>query len=281
MAHVKLIANHFNKHALYIGSRVARWLEDHGHSSHPKADAFLDYSCYITDQWGADEEERFTSVIAIGGDGTMLEAAHLAWDQDIPVFGINMGRRGYLAEVNLDEWEIRLEDFFAGNFNIEPRMGLSASVLETNPVESIDFALNEIVLESATFGRVINVSIAINGQEFADIDCNGVIVSSPTGSTGYSLSAGGPILAPRMESLIITPIAPTSLFNRSIVIDRDGVVELTLKGRSNAFVSYDGIVFDDLVPIGSTVHIERQSSLQLVEFGEDKFHQTLKNKFGL
>lgn len=266
MANVGLVTHPFNDTARELTGEITNWLLHEGHGVTLELD---------------DDDVVPQLIIGIGGDGTMLHAAELAWNYDAPVFGVNVGRRGYLAQVEAQDWASALENFFANKFTIEPRMGLSASEVDTTPPETIDFALNDIVLEKGTPGRTITIGVAINGQDFADISCDGIIVSSATGSTGYSLSAGGPILAPKMEAIVITPVAPTTLFSRSIIIDRNGTVDLTLKGRDVGLVAYDGIVHNDCFSIGSTLHIERQSSVRFVEFGEDKFHQTIVNKFGL
>ncbi|HHT72740.1 MAG TPA: NAD(+)/NADH kinase [Firmicutes bacterium] len=167
-------------------------------------------------------------VLVLGGDGTLLSAARLASSFGKPVLGINMGHLGFLSELDADSFEPALERVLAGDFTVEERMMIEGRVLRSGAEIACFRALNDVVVTRGTFARIINVSTFIDNHHVVDYKADGIIVATPTGSTAYSLSAGGPIVEPLLECLCITPICPHTLASRSVVARPEAHVRLVL-----------------------------------------------------
>ena len=184
-------------------------------------------------------------VVVLGGDGFMLEAARRACLEDTPILGINLGRVGYMTELEMDELEL-IEQIFRGDYIIDERAMLSVDVLSKDGrVRSTSYALNEAVVANGTTARIIDLRLSDNGVLVSDFRADGLVVATPTGSTAYSLSAGGPIVDPKLACFCVTPICPHSLLARPLVFPdtaklevknicvREKLLHLTLDGRVN------------------------------------------------
>jgi NAD+ kinase len=198
-----------------------------------------------------------TLVVAVGGDGTMLHAARMAAVADIPVLGVNRGRLGFLADVAPEQMIESVEDALAGRCIAERRMLLAANVSVGGRAVSA-LALNDVVVAKRETGRMVDVRTWVNGVYVNTHVGDGFIVATPTGSTAYALSCGGPIVHPSLDAVVLVPVCPHTLSDRPIVVPSSSVVELELADRfeSRAQVVCDGIVFCDLDP-GERLHIER------------------------
>ncbi len=175
-------------------------------------------------------------VVVLGGDGTLLAVAHIAARAGVPVLGVNLGRLGFLTEVPVAEMAVTLEALFSGNENlISPRM-----MIEAAHGDERWLALNDVVVNKGTLARMLHVAVAIDGREIADVRADGLIVSSPTGSTAYSLSAGGPILQPSLPAILLTPICPHSLTFRPMVISSDSRITIKIRASEEVFLTIDG-----------------------------------------
>lgn len=184
---------------------------------------------------------RFDVVIILGGDGTLLNAARLTSAVDVPVFGVNVGHLGFLTEVETDGLFPAIDKLLAGNFELEKRMMISAIVKRNDTEISNHLALNDFVITRGTFARIIDLSIFIDKQHVTDYVADGVIVATPTGSTAYSLSAGGPIIEPLLESICITPICPHSLSSRSVLARSQSEVAVRLNNaKEDVMFTIDG-----------------------------------------
>jgi NAD+ kinase len=181
--------------------------------------------------------ERVDLLIVLGGDGTLLSIAHLAAQKDVPVLGINLGRLGFLTEVPIDEIYITLDSFLGGRTEIiSPRLLLEAECREKN-----FFCLNDVVINKGAVARMIQIGIWIDGKEIAALKADGLIVSTPTGSTAYSLSAGGPIVQPYVPALVLSPICPHTLSFRPMVIASSSKVRLQiLTAGEEVYLTLDG-----------------------------------------
>ncbi|HKM43558.1 MAG TPA: NAD(+)/NADH kinase [Limnochordia bacterium] len=171
-------------------------------------------------------------VIVLGGDGTLLNAARLTSQVQVPVFGVNVGHLGFLTEVETDGLFPALEKFFAADYSIEERMLITASVNRGGVEIARDVALNDFVVTRGTFARIVDLSIFVGDQHVTDYSADGVIVATSTGSTAYSLSAGGPIIEPSLECVCITPICAHSLAARAVVASADAKITLHLNSVS-------------------------------------------------
>lgn len=182
--------------------------------------------------------KRCDLVIALGGDGTMLSAARLAGPLGIPILGVNLGKLGFLAEVSVDELEDCLDDIVAGKYVVEERMGLAATEKNTGQVYT---ALNEIVVDRGSLSRVIELETSVNNEYLVTYAADGIIITTPTGSTAYSLASGGPIVVPQSKVITINPISPHSLTARPVIVPDDSVVTITVhSGDTPVHVAADG-----------------------------------------
>ena len=222
-------------------------------------------------------------ILVLGGDGTMIQAARDTVDRKIPLLGINLGTLGFLAEIEKGGIPEALDSLILDNFTIEPRMLLEGCVQRQHgePVRGI--ALNDIVVNRSGALRVIDYEICVNGEFLNRYSADGIIVSTPTGSTGYSLSAGGPIVSPMASMIVVTPVCPHTLTARSIVLSGGDRVTVHIgSGRRNdreqAFVTFDG---DVLVPVetGDCVDIQRsEKTVNILKISRISFLEVLRNK---
>ncbi|MFL9838833.1 NAD kinase [Flavobacterium sp. ST-75] len=223
-------------------------------------------------------DRRFDMLISIGGDGTMLRSATYVRDKNIPVLGINAGRLGFLATVQQDEIETLLPLIFENKYKISPRTLLSLDYKGMEKEDGLDFALNEITVSRKDTTSMITVEVKLNGDYLNSYWADGLIISTPTGSTGYSLSCGGPLLIPEVNSLVITPIAPHNLNARPLVIPDDTELELKVSGREpQHLISLDSRILT--VDTETSFYIKKTSfKINMVEFPDEKFIKTLRKK---
>lgn len=273
--------------ALDLCRSVARWLTERGHlvlapavdlpALRPSGDEPI-----RTD----DGRHPIDLVVSIGGDGTMLRASRRAVRADAHLFGINLGNLGYLAEVEPEAWETSLQRYLAGDWVAAPRLLISSSLRpagatpETAP-QVLPPALNEVVVEKESNARTVLLSVTIDDAHFTTYVADGVILATPTGSTAYSLSARGPIVAPTHRALLLTAVSPHSLFDRSLVLEPTSVVRLEVVGDRVASVAVDGTPRGEIEPGAVVTLTAHDRPARFVTFGERNFHQILKTKFGL
>jgi NAD+ kinase len=204
----------------------------------------------------------------------------------VPLLGVNLGRLGYLTEVEVDQIHDALERFEAGSemghWHLDERMMLDVSVIAGDGAVTDTWrALNEAVVEKLESGRTVSLLIRIDGEPFTSYAADGLIVSTPTGSTAYSLSARGPVISPKHRALLVTPVAPHTLFDRSLVLDPTETIEIEVVGDRHASVVIDGRAVCDLGD-GATVRcVPSAATARFVRFGAHHYHQVLKAKFGL
>ncbi|MDT4762907.1 NAD(+)/NADH kinase [Sphaerochaeta sp. PS] len=187
-------------------------------------------------------EEGTDLVICLGGDGTVLYCARYLQDLGIPILAINLGTFGYITEISVDEWEEAIEHYLMGRNSISRRLMVRVAVLRGGKKVFTGHGLNEMVVTSSGISKVINLALAIDKTDAGYFRADGIIVATPTGSTGYSLAAGGPILDVDLSSLIITPICPFTLSHRPLVISGESKISISiLKGqRTGLMLSIDG-----------------------------------------
>lgn len=240
--------------------------------------ALLDkpYNVFSTHE---DLSEGYDMLISIGGDGTMLRAATYVRDMNIPLLGINAGRLGFLATVQQENIEHLLPLIFENKYKVSPRTLLSLDyegISKEN--DELDFALNEITVSRKDTTSMITIETKLNGDYLNSYWADGLIISTPTGSTGYSLSCGGPVLMPEVNSLVITPIAPHNLNARPLVIPDDTEIELKVTGREQQhLISLDSRILT--VDVETVLKIKKTGfKINMVEFHEEKFLKTLRKK---
>lgn len=183
-----------------------------------------------------DQERPVDLVVAVGGDGTVLEAAHVAVARDVPIIGVNLGTIGFLAEAEPDELDDTLAALVEGRFRIENRNTIEVTL----PDGTRGLGVNDVVVEKIDSQRLVVLDVEVDGEKFLRHRADGLVVATSTGSTAYSFSAGGPLMDPRVDGILVTPVAPHSLFDRSLVIPSDSIVTITVADDRPVRVSADG-----------------------------------------
>jgi len=222
---------------------------------------------------------RSDMVLVLGGDGTMLSAARLLEERAVPILGVNMGGLGFLTEITLDQLYPALEKVFAQEFMVEERLMLRADIHRHGEHVAKATVLNDVVVSKGTLARMIEIQILIDGQFVTRLRGDGLIVSTPTGSTAYSLSAGGPIIHPTVQALILTPICPHTLTHRPLLVPRGVALEVTLTSQvEGAMATFDGQVGVALVQ-GDTVAIAvSEHRTQLIRLPDRTYYDLLRRK---
>lgn len=214
-------------------------------------------------------------LVGIGGDGTMLQAAGLAIPAGIPAFGVNVGHVGYLADIEPDDIGVALDRLGTGDFHLSARMTIDA----VRDGTTVATGINDVVLEKAASQRIVYVRVDVDGERFTTYRADGLVVATATGSTAYSFSAGGPIVSPELEVIVMTPIAPHSLFDRSVVFAERALLEFTIERDRPAQLNVDGVDCGIVDP-GETVAVRRSTTpLRFVDFGIHRFPQTMRKGF--
>jgi NAD+ kinase len=234
---------------------------------------------YKTFQSYKELDSSFDIMISIGGDGTILRAATLVRDSGIPILGINAGRLGFLAMVQKDEIAEFLQFVIEKKYTISERTLISlSSSPEISEIEDINFAMNEISVSRKDTTSMITIETYLDGEFLNSYWADGLIIATPTGSTGYSMSCGGPILTPNVASFVITPIAPHNLNARPLVIPDDTEIRLKISGREEQYlVSLDSRIAS--VKNESILTIKKTPfKIKMVEIQEETFLKTLRNK---
>ncbi len=200
--------------------------------------------------------ERADLAIVLGGDGTMLNAARQLARYDVPLVGVNQGRLGFMTDIARDDMLTSIDDLLAGRFTPEKRMLLDAEIVRSGESVASNLALNEVVVDKAGVGRLIEFELFIDDEFVYSLRSDGLIASTPTGSTAYSLSAGGPILHTHMSCIALVPLCPHSLTNRPILVSDESWIEVRIVHASDSRLYFDGQVTFDLRPHDS-VRIRR------------------------
>lgn len=224
-------------------------------------------------------DNTITAMISIGGDGTILRAVTYVRNKNIPIAGINTGRLGFLATVQLENIEKLLAKVIKGDYAISKRSLLSLRCEPKNPdLADLSFALNEVSVSRKDTTSMITIETHLNGAYLTSYWADGLIIATPTGSTGYSLSCGGPILTPSVNSLVITPIAPHNLNARPLVITDDTEIAMKISGREEEFlVSLDSRITS--VNNQTTLYVKKSPFyINLIEFKEEDFSKTIRKK---
>ncbi|MFD1616502.1 NAD kinase [Gelatiniphilus marinus] len=224
-------------------------------------------------------DASFDLLISIGGDGTILRAIAFVQDLGIPVIGINTGRLGFLSTIQVDDIENAIQNIVDGKYSISERNLLAVETLpENSKIASLNFALNEVAVSRKNTTSMITVDTHLNGEYLTTYWSDGLIVSTPTGSTGYSLSCGGPVIAPGTNSFVLTPIAPHNLSARPLVIPNNTEIQLKVKGREEQhLVSLDSRIAT--LNNGTLIKIKKAPfKIKMINLLNESFLDTLRKK---
>lgn len=281
MVAVALVPHQFRPQAVDLTQRAIAWLEARGHEVRlPEEESQL----LGLDGHGCPAEklvEGLDLAVSLGGDGTMLHTVELMVDGGVPVMGVNVGNLGYLTEVEPVALEAALERFFCGDFQLQARMTLAVTVRRVDGSGHGRTALNEAVLQKTASGHTVRLAVAVNGEHFFTCAADGFIIATPTGSTAYNFSARGPIVSPRQRAVVLTPVSPHTLFDRSLVLNGDDSVQLEVLDHRAAELVVDGVDLGLLSPGDVVACSAGSNDARFVTFGGRDFHQVLKDKFGL
>ena len=217
-------------------------------------------------------------VLVLGGDGTMLRAARLVEERSVPILGVNLGGLGFLTESTVEAMYESLEKVFAQEFYLDHRLRLQAHLCHKNGEQEQRTALNDAVISKGISGRMITTSIQVDKQFVTRLRGDGLIIASPTGSTAYSMSAGGPILEPSLEALVLTPISPHTLTHRPLLVPSQVPLEITLTSHEGGTVTFDGQIGihmeqEDTVTLSASPHRTR-----LIRFPDRTYYDLLRTK---
>ncbi len=271
VATVAFLVHPSRPEAKALAEHATRWLTDHGHR--------------VLDAVGADGTVTLDGadlLVSLGGDGTLLRVVDHALASGVPVLGVNIGRLGYLAQAEPDGLEDALSRFVAGRYEVEERMTLAVTVRDpTGAVVGQRVALNEATVEKTVPGHTVRIAASIDGRLFVTYAADGLLVSTPTGSTAYNLSARGPVLSPRLRAIVVTPVSPHTLFDRALVLDPAERLLLEVLEPRAAVLVIDGESEATLEPGWSVECREGDQPARLVSFGSHDFHAILRAKFRL
>ncbi|RIJ77565.1 NAD kinase [Nakamurella silvestris] len=221
-------------------------------------------------------------VLALGGDGTLLRGAEEARVDGVPVLGVNLGRVGFLSEVDADKMDEALTAIIERDYTVSERMTVDVAVEHDGEIIATGWALNEVSVEKGTRERILDVVVEVDGRGVSAFGCDGILCATPTGSTAYAFSAGGPIIWPEVEAMLVVPSNAHALFARPLVVSPDAQVTVHIDPAGHeAVMACDGRRSVP-VPAGSRVHISRGvEPVQLVRLGEQPFSDRLVRKFSL
>jgi NAD+ kinase len=220
-------------------------------------------------------------VISLGGDGTMLHTFQLVYPAPVALLGVNVGQLGYLTALEPAEFDTALGRLVAGDYTVSERSVLELDVESDGPARGTWFALNEGVLEKVRSGHMIRLEVCINGSPFTTYAADGVIVSTPTGSTAYSFSARGPIVSPALHSLLLTPVSPHMLFDRTLLLGPEEELAFVVADGSLVALTVDGREVGEVVAGDRVTCHTAAEPVHMVTFAPRDFHQILKAKFAL
>lgn len=238
--------------------------------------------CFVSDD-GDEITDNVDCVIVLGGDGTLLRAAKKVVDRQIPLLGINLGTLGYLAEVDRGGAEKALDCLLNDRYYIEKRMMLQGTVIHNDEVIARDIALNDVVISRQGHLRVVNFLNHVNDAFLNSYKADGIILATATGSTGYSLSAGGPIVSPEAEIILMTAVSPHTLNSRSIVFQRNDRITVEIgqghsAGIAEAYVSFDGAACIS-IGVGDQVVVESsEKQTSIIKISDISFLEVLRQK---
>ncbi len=279
MKRVGLVAKPDAAEAQRVVRQLVEWLGARGLTVVlEKETAALAPSASVTSAGKSDLPGQVDALIVLGGDGTLLSMARAVGDLGVPILGVNLGGLGFLTATTLDEMLPALEALLAGGMAVEERMMLAARVVRGGQPTGDYIALNDVVITKSAMSRIIDLAVSVDGRHATAYRADGLIISTPTGSTAYNLSAGGPILFPTMDAVVLTPIASHTLSNRPIVLPGAQRIDVTLRADQEVMLTMDGQVG---VPLRErdTVEVQKAAArIRLLRFDQKDFFSVLRTK---
>jgi NAD+ kinase len=261
-----------------VAVELIKWLEARGLT--PLVEPHLSRHLHVREDAASGEIPEFADlVVVLGGDGTLISVARLVGNREVPILGVNLGSLGFLTEITLDELYPALESCLSGDYRVSERMMLRVTIERNGEAIQTHRVLNDVVINKGALARIVDLETTVSGSYLTTFKADGLIISTPTGSTGYSLAAGGPIIHPALECLVVTPICPHTLTNRPIVVDAGATVTVTLKSaHEDVFITLDGQVGMEL-KAGDQVRVQRaEHRTRLVMSQSKDYFEVLRTK---
>jgi NAD+ kinase len=235
--------------------------------------------CSVSEVATEDIAANVDLILVLGGDGTMIATARMLGDREVPVMGVNYGGLGYLAEFRIGELYSGLESILSGNFRVDKRVMLDVELRRQDAILTRNSVLNDVVINKSALARIIEIEAYLNHHFINSFRADGLIISTPTGSTAYNLSAGGPVVFPSMNAVLITPICPFTLSNRPIVVPDDATIELLLKThQEEVTLTLDGQVGFALNVEDRVVIRKSNVTFNLVQPSNRNYFDVLRDK---
>ncbi len=275
---VAIVTKAHAKEAPDVVRDLAKWLDEHG--VQPYLESSLAAKVGTGASFSLDKIPKDTDMfIVLGGDGTLLSVARAMRSRQIPILGVNLGSLGFLTDVSLKDLYETLESVFDGDVTIVPRTLLTAELVRKGETIVTERVLNDVVITKGAIARIIELGVDVEDQFVAIVRADGLIVSTPTGSTAYSLAAGGPIVHPMLDAMVLTPICPHTLTYRPVVIPDRATIALTLRGDpGEVYATFDGQVSEPLKP-GDVVRVRKsRNAVKLVSVSDKNYFQVLRHK---
>jgi NAD+ kinase len=278
MKKIAILAKVHDPRCQGVAEELVKWLKSRG--LEPLVEAHLARHLSCTD--GIPTEDVATNaemVVVLGGDGTLISAARLIGERQIPILGVNLGSLGFLTDITLSELYTSLECCLKGDYRVSQRMMLNCTVERKGEIISSHKVLNDVVINKGALARIVDLETMVGEFYLTTFKSDGLIISSPTGSTGYSLAAAGPIIHPNLECLVITPICPHTLTNRPIVVDAGATITVQLKSfNEDVFLTLDGQVGVEL-RAEDVIRIQRAEHRTLLVVSRSKdYFEVLRTK---
>jgi len=275
---VGIVAKTHAKEAASVVKVLVQWLEKH--AIQPSLESGLAAKIGKGASFSLDKMPKDADLfIVLGGDGTLLSVARAMRSRQVPILGVNLGSLGFLTDVALKDLYETLEVVISSEVHIESRSLLTATLEHKGNTVVTERVLNDVVITKGAIARIIEVGVDIDEQFVALVRADGLIVSTPTGSTAYSLAAGGPILHPKLDAMILTPICPHTLTHRPVVIPDRSTVVLTLRGDpGEVYATFDGQVSEPLHP-GDVIRVRKsRNAVKLVRIPDKNYFRVLRHK---
>ncbi len=280
MKNFLIATNSVKDENLIITSKISDYISMHGGTVQRIIGDANDKICY-----NVDEKAAFDCVIALGGDGTILKVSRDLRQLKVPIIGVNLGTLGFLAEIEPDQILPVMDRLFADDYELEARMNLEGSIFKEGKKQMLlnDIALNDIVVSRSGFSRIIGLKVYVNKKVIDIYEADGVIISTPTGSTGYNMSAGGPVVSPKTNIIIVTPISPHSLTAKSMIFSSEDeimieVLKMRKAQKEEAIVSFDGQQGTQL-SAGDKIIIQKADSVtKMIKLYDVNFVEVLREK---
>ena len=258
-------------------TKLIAWLDQHG------VDA--EYDVVTAGHLGRDggfrrEElpEGFDLLVVLGGDGTLLSAARAVGEREIPILAVNLGGLGFMMTTGPDELLPHLERVLAGDYSVQSRSVLKAEIMRGNESVGAYHALNDVVINKAAVARLLELDAFVDGEFVCSYRADGLVISTPTGSTAYSLSAGGPVMLPAVSAICVTPICPHTLTNRPVLVSEASTVEAVLRRGEDAYLTVDGQVGIALEQLDRIRARRADHSVKVIQPQRVRFFEVLRRK---